>query len=131
MLSLQKYATAGFNIFLCCRIYLKAGYSLHPSILPVALVQLDHLIFQLLSVIWRKAKFADVVTAILIGVVVAELGLHGVGAQQGKRDEGAGQPAGHDVVSQLQAEVVPAGEHHHHSDRACQQQSSKEPGVLC
>lgn len=94
-------------------------------------MQLDHFIFQLLSVIWRKAKFADVVTAILVGVVVAELGLHGVGAQQGKRDEGAGQPAGHDVVSQLQAEVVPAGEHHHHSDRVCQQQSSKEPGVLC
>lgn len=51
--------------------------------LPVALVQLDHFILQLFSVIWRKAKFADVVAAVLVRVVVAELRLHGVRAQQG------------------------------------------------
>lgn len=79
--------------------------------LPVALVQLDHFILQLFRVIRREAELADIVAAILIGIVVAELRLHGVGAQQGQRDERARQPTRHDVVSQLQAEVVPATEH--------------------
>lgn len=86
--------------------------------LPVALVQLDHFVLQLFSVVWRKAEFADVVAAVLIWVVVAELRLHGVGAQQGQRDERAGQPTRNDVISQLQAEVVPAREHQSSSDRA-------------
>ena len=86
--------------------------------LPVALVQLYHFVLQLFSVIWRKAKFANIVAAVLIGVVVAELWLHGVGAQQGQRDEWAGQPTWHDVISQLQAEVVPATEHQGGSESA-------------
>lgn len=79
--------------------------------LPVAFVQLDHFILQLFRVIWREAELADVVAAVLVGVVVAELRLDGVGAQQGQRDERAGQPTRHNVISQLQAEVVPATEH--------------------
>lgn len=79
--------------------------------LPVALVQLDHFILQLFRVIRRKAELADIVTAILIGIVVTKLWLHGVGAQQGQCDERARQPTRHDVISQLQAQVVPATEH--------------------
>lgn len=58
----------------------------------MALVQLDHFVLQLLGVVWREAELADVVAAVLIRVVVAELRLHSVGAQQGQRDERAGQP---------------------------------------
>lgn len=79
--------------------------------LPVALVQLDHFILQLFRVIRREAELTDIVAAILIGIVVTKLWLHGVGAQQGQRDERARQPTWHDVISQLQAEVVPATEH--------------------
>lgn len=85
---------------------------------PVALVQLDHFVLQLLRVVWREAELADVVAAVLVRVVVAELRLHGVGAQQGQGDERAGQPTRHDVISQLQAEVVPARENQCSSDRA-------------
>lgn len=95
--------------------------------LPVALVQLDHLIFQLFSVIRCKAKLADIVTAVLIRVVVTKLRLHSIGAQQGKGDKGAGQPARHDVISQLQAEVVPAKECRHCSHTAPPAPSAKEP----
>jgi len=95
--------------------------------LPVALVQLDHFIFQLFSVIRCKAKLTDIVTAVLIRVVVTKLGLHSVGAQQGKGDKGAGQPAGHDVIPQLQAEVVPARERHHCSHMAPPAPPAKEP----
>ena len=86
--------------------------------LPVALVQLDHFVLQLLSVIRCEAKLADIVAAVLVGVVVAELRLHGVGAQQGQGDERAGQSAWHNVIPQLQAEVVPATEHQGSSDSA-------------
>lgn len=95
--------------------------------LPVALVQLNHLIFQLFSVIRCKAKLADIVTAVLIGVIVAKLRLHSVGAQQGEGDKGAGQPARHDVISQLQAEVVPAKEHRLCSHTAPPAPPAKEP----
>lgn len=101
------------------RWYLKqAGAHTDVLSLPVALVQLNHFVLQLFSVVGREAELADVVAAVLVGVVVAELRLHGVGAQQGQRDEGAGQPARNDVISQLQAEVVPAREHQSSSDRA-------------
>lgn len=86
--------------------------------LPVALVQLDHFVLQLFRVVWCEAELADVVAAVLVGVVVAELRLHGVGAQQGQSDKRAGQPARNDVISQLQAEVVPAREHQSTSGRA-------------
>ena len=87
----------------------QTGCSRGPCHSPVALVQLDDLVFQFFRVVWGKAELADVVAATLVRVVVAQFRLDGVGAQQGQRDEGAGQPAGHDVVAQLQAEVVPSG----------------------
>lgn len=43
----------------------------------------------------------------LLGVVVPELRLHGVGAQQSVCDEGAGQPARRDVLPQLEAQQIP------------------------
>lgn len=68
---------------------------------PVALVQLDHLIFQFFRVVWREAELADVIIPALIRVIVSKLWLDSVGAQQGQSDKGAGQPSRHDVISQL------------------------------
>jgi hypothetical protein len=46
---------------------------------------------------------------VLLGIVVAQLSLHSVGAQQGMCDKGAWQPACDNVCPQLQAQVVPRG----------------------
>lgn len=77
----------------------QTGCSRGPCRSPVALVQLDDLVFQFFRVVWGEAELADVVAATLVRVVVAQFRLDGVGAQQGQRDKGAGQPAGHDVVT--------------------------------
>lgn len=70
-------------------------------------MQLHHPLLQLSRLIGRKAEIADVVGTVLVVVVVAELGLDGVGAQQSVRDEGARKPSRQDVVPQLQTQVVP------------------------
>lgn len=70
-------------------------------------MQLHHSLLQLPRLVGGEAEVTHVVGAVLLGLVVAELGLHGVGAQQGVGDEGAGQTAREDVVPQLQAQVVP------------------------
>ena len=73
---------------------------------PVCLVQLHDPFFQLPSLVRGEAELADVVAHVLLRIVVAQLSLHGVGAQQGVRDERAGQAACDDVRPQLQAQVV-------------------------
>lgn len=73
---------------------------------PVCLVQLHDPFFQLPSLVRGEAELTDIVAHVLLGIVVAQLSLHGVGAQQGVRDEGAGQAACDDVCPQLQAQVV-------------------------
>lgn len=73
---------------------------------PVRLVQLHDPLLQLSGLVRGEAELTDVVAHMLLGIVVAQLGLHGVGAQQGVRDEGAGQPACDDVCPQLQAQVI-------------------------
>lgn len=74
------------------------------------MVQLHHPLLQLPRLVGCKAEVAHVVGAVLLRFIVAQLGLHGVGAQEGVSDEGAGQAARQDVVPQLQAQVVPARE---------------------
>jgi len=66
---------------------------------------------QLGRLIRREAEALQVVEAAAAAAVaqlveVAQLRLHGVGAEQGVRDKGARQLAVHDVVSQLQGEQV-------------------------
>lgn len=56
-------------------------------------MQLHHSLLQLPRLVGGEAEVTDVVGAVLLGLVVAELGLDGVGAQQGVGDEGAGQTA--------------------------------------
>lgn len=73
---------------------------------PVCLVQLHDPLLQLSGLVRGKAELADIVAHVLLGIIVAQLSLHGVGAQQGMRDEGAGEPACDDVCPQLQAQVV-------------------------
>lgn len=76
-------------------------------VLLVVPMQLHHPLLQLSRLIGRKAEIADVVGTVLVVVVVPELGLDGVGAQQSVRDEGARKPSRQDVVPQLQTQVVP------------------------
>lgn len=73
---------------------------------PVCLVKLHDPFFQLPSLVRGEAELADIVAHVLLGIIVTQLSLHGVGAQQGVRDEGAGQAACDDVRPQLQAQVV-------------------------
>lgn len=73
---------------------------------PVRFVQLHDPLFQLTGLVWGEAELTDIVAHVFLGVIVPQLRLHGVGAQQGMRDEGAGKPACDDVRPQLQAQVV-------------------------
>lgn len=74
---------------------------------PVCLVQLHDPLLQLPGLVWGEAELADIVAHVLLGIMVTQFSLHGVGAQQGVRDEGARQAARDDVCPQLQAQVVP------------------------
>lgn len=84
------------------------GRGPNPPHQPVALVQLHNFILQFFRVVWSEVELTDVVAPTLLRIVVSQLGLHCVGAQQGKSHKGAGQPSGHNIISQLQAEVVPS-----------------------
>lgn len=76
---------------------------------PVGLVQLHDALLQLPRLVGGEAQLAHVVAHVLLGVMVTQLGLDGVGAQQGVGDEGAGQAPRDDVGTELQAQVVSAG----------------------
>lgn len=52
-------------------------------------MKLHHPLLQLSRLIGGEAKIADVVGAVVVVVVIPELGLNGVGAQESVRDEGA------------------------------------------
>lgn len=52
-------------------------------------MQLHHPLLQLPRLVGGEAKVANIVGAMVVVVVVAELCLHAVGAQQGLCDEGA------------------------------------------
>lgn len=75
---------------------------------PVCLVQLHDPLLQLPGLVWGEAELADIVAHVLLGIMVTQFSLHGVGAQQGVRDEGARQAARDDVCPQLQAQVAPS-----------------------
>lgn len=69
-------------------------------------MKLHHPLLQLSRLIGGEAKIADVVGAVVVVVVIPELGLNGVGAQESVRDEGARKAPWQDVVPQLQTQVV-------------------------
>ena len=80
-------------------------------------MHLHDLLLQLLGLVGGEAQLADVVAAQLLRVVVPQLRLHRERAQHGVRGEGAGQPAGHHVVPQLQTqEVAGRGERRRESE---------------
>lgn len=54
-------------------------------------MELHHPLLQLARLIGSKAEIADVVGAVVILVVVSQLGLNSVGAQEGVSDERARQ----------------------------------------
>lgn len=55
-------------------------------------MELHHPFLQLSSLIGGKAEIADVVRAVVVLVVVSQLSLNSVGAQEGMSDERAWQP---------------------------------------
>lgn len=55
----------------------------------VVSMKLHHPLLQLSRLIGGKTEIADIVDAVLVVVVIPELGLNGVRAQQSVRDEGA------------------------------------------
>lgn len=81
-----------------------AGCQAH---LPVCLVQLHDPLLQLPGLVRGEAELTDIVAHVFLCIVVTQLSLHSIGAQQGMRDEGAGQPACDDICPQLQAQVIP------------------------
>lgn len=85
----------------------------------VRLVELHDLLLQFFGLVGGEAQLADVVAGQFLRVVVSQLRLRRVGAQNGVGGKGAGKTARHHVVSQLQAQVVPGGG-----------QRKKEPNTL-
>lgn len=69
-------------------------------------MKLHHPLLQLASLIGCKAEIADIVGAVVFLVVVSQLCLNGVGAQEGVSDERARQPTWQHVIPQLQTQVV-------------------------
>lgn len=69
-------------------------------------MELHHPLLQLARLIGSKAEIADVVGAVVILVVVSQLGLNSVGAQEGVSDERARQATWQHVIPQLQTQVV-------------------------
>lgn len=57
---------------------------------PVGAMELHHPLLQLTGLIRGEAEVADVVGPVFLRVVVSQLGLNGVGAQQSVSDEWAG-----------------------------------------
>lgn len=54
-------------------------------------MELHDPLLQLSRLIGCEAEVADVVGAMVVGVIVSQLGLYGVGTQQGVGHEGTGQ----------------------------------------
>lgn len=69
-------------------------------------MKLHHPLLQLASLIGGEAEIIDIVWAVVVLVVVSQLSLNGVGAQQGMSDERARQSAWQHVIPQLQTQVV-------------------------
>lgn len=71
-------------------------------------MKLHDFLLQLLGLSWDELELLGIVSAVHLGVVLAQLRLQGVRSQQGQGHERAGQVAVLDVLPQLQTQVVPA-----------------------
>lgn len=69
-------------------------------------MELHHPLLQLTSLIGGEAEIGDIVGAMVILVVVPQLCLNTVGAQEGVSDEWARQAAWQHVIPQLETQVV-------------------------
>lgn len=70
-------------------------------------MQLHDSVLKLAGLVRSKVEVTDVVWGVLVLVVVSELSLHGVGTQQSVSDERAGKTTRQDVITQLEAQIVP------------------------
>lgn len=73
----------------------------------VGLVELHDLLLQFFGLVGGEAQLTDVVAGQLLWVVVSQLRLSRVGAQNGVGGKGAGKTTRHHVISQLQTQIVP------------------------
>lgn len=80
--------------------------SLYDSL--VCLVELHDLLLQFFGLVGGEAQLADVVACQFFWVVVTQLRLCRVGTQNSVGGKGAGKATRHHIISQLQAQVVPA-----------------------
>lgn len=81
--------------------------SLRGRLALVGLVQIHDLVLQLWRLVGGNLEVLQVGTrGHILGIVVAHLGLHQIGAQQGVGDKGAGQTPLEDIIAHLQAQVV-------------------------
>lgn len=65
------------------------------------MMQLHHLVLQLFGLTGGHFHFLGVFVSMELGVVLAQLGLQGIRAQQSQGDEGTRQAALQDVLPQL------------------------------
>lgn len=72
------------------------------------MVQLHHFVLQFLGLTLGHFHVLSVFIAVHLWVVLTQLRLQGVGAQQGQGDEGTGKSALQDVLPQLETQVVPS-----------------------
>lgn len=93
-------------------------------------MELHHPLLQLASLIGGKAEIADVVGAVVIVVVVPQLGLNGVGAQEGVSDERARQSTWQHVIPQLQTQVVSVRRDKRGGEEGVGSQTSPSQGKL-
>lgn len=70
-------------------------------------MKLHDLLLELGRLIRRNFKLRQVILFMLIGAVVANVGLHQIAAEQRLSDKRAGQTAGHNIIPYLQAQMVP------------------------
>lgn len=73
----------------------------------VRLVELHDLLFQFFGLVGGEAQLADVVASQLLWVVVSQLRLCRVGAQNSVGGKRARKTTRHHIISQLQTQIVP------------------------
>lgn len=93
-------------------------------------MEFHHPLLQLTSLIGGKAEIADVVRAVVVVVIVPQLRLNSVGAQEGVSDERARQSTWQHVIPQLQTQVVSVKRDKRGGEESVGSQTSLSQGKL-
>lgn len=97
-----------FASWRCCETILKTDQILfHMWSSLVVLVEVHDLVLHLLGLVRGKAKLVNVVRGVLLWIIISQLRLDCVWTKNCVCGEGAGQTAGHNIISQLQTQVIP------------------------